>query len=206
MEVNAGSCSVNKCYRPQLFANPTQHISRNGALSCCLSGLLAPFFVIISNIPDLSLQYDEQMNLLRIEWVSGADTRTLRQSAAQLLALNRELGARNLLLNMNTFPDISVYDQVWLGASWMPDIVKLPLERVVLINHRRRVHNQLAIDSLLAMFRSIIKFDIQYFPQPEPGLQWLADYSARLPELQAEWDAVYGPMPLAPVGATHPRI
>jgi len=52
------------------------------------------------------LQYDEQMNLLRIEWASGADTRTLRQSAEQLLALDRELGARNLLLNMNTFPDI----------------------------------------------------------------------------------------------------
>ena len=164
------------------------------------------FLVIISNIPDLSLQHDEQMNLLRIEWASGADTRTLRQSAEQLLALNRELGARNLLLNMNTFPDISVYDQVWLGTSWMPDIVKLPLERVVLVNHRRRVHNQLAIDSLLAMFRSIIRFDIQYFPQPEPGLQWLADYSTRLPELQAEWDAVYGPMPSAPVKATHLRI
>lgn len=132
--------------------------------------------------------------------------RPLRKSAEQLLALGRELGARNLLLNMNTFPDISVYDQVWLGASWMPDIVKLPLERVVLVNHRCRVHNQLAISSLLAIFRSIIRFDIQYFPQPKPGLQWLADYSAGLPGLQAEWDAVHGPMPLAPVKATHPRI
>ena len=156
--------------------------------------------MIISNIPDFSLQYDEQLSLLRIEWASGADTRTLRQSAEQLLALDRELGVRNLLLNMNTFPDISVYDQVWLGVSWMPGTMKLPLERVVLVNHRHRVHNQLAIDSLLAMFRSIIKFDIQYFPQPEPGLQWLTDYSARLPALQAEWDAVFGPG-LVPAGS-----
>jgi hypothetical protein len=51
------------------------------------------------------------------------------------------------------------------------------------------------------MFRSIIKFDIQYFPQPEPGLKWLADYSARLPELQAEWDAVFG---AGPVSASTP--
>lgn len=156
--------------------------------------------MIINNIPDLSLQYDEQLSLLRAEWASGRDARTFRQSAAQLLDLNRELDVRNLLLNMNSFPDISVYDQVWLGVHWMPGIVQLPLQRVVLVNHRRRVHNQLAIDSLLAMFRSIIKFDVQYFSQSEPGMQWLADHSARLPEVQAEWAAVHGPAPVAPAG------
>lgn len=160
--------------------------------------------MIISNIPDFSLQYDGQLSLLRIEWASGADTRTLRQSAGQLLALDRELGVRSILLNMNTFPDISVYDQVWLGVSWMPAIVKLPLKRLVLVHQRHRVHNQLAIDSLLSMFRSIITFDIQYFPQPEPGLKWLTDHSVRLPEIQAEWEAVFGSVPLGPAVATHP--
>lgn len=193
MEVKAGSCSVNKFYALLRFTNPACCISRDAGLTCCLCGILAHFSVIISNIPDFSLQYDEQLSLLRIEWAAGVDTRTLRQSAEQLLTLDRELGVRNFLLNMNTFPDISVYDQVWLGVNWMPGLVKLPMERVVLVNHRRRVHNQLAIDSLLAMFRSIIKFDIQYFPQPEPGLEWLTDHSVRLPEIQAEWDAVYGP-------------
>ncbi|MGY3088438.1 hypothetical protein ACVWYF_001471 [Hymenobacter sp. UYAg731] len=151
------------------------------------------------------MQFDEQLSLLRIEWASGADTRTLRQSAGQLLALDRELGVRNFLLNMNTFPDISVYDQVWLGVSWMPGIMKLPLERVVLVNHRHRVHNQLAIDSLLGMFRSIIKFDIQYFPHPEAGLEWMTDHSARLPEIQAEWDAVFGPGPVPAGGPEAPH-
>ena len=170
-----------------------------------IEGVFSAFFVIIRTIPDLALQHDEQLSLLRIEWASGADIRTLRQSAGQFLALNQALGARNLLFNMSTFPDISVYDQVWLGVNWMPGIVKLPLERVVLVNHRHRVHNQLAIESLLAMFRSIITFDIQYFPQPEFGLQWLADDSARLPELQAEWDAVFGPGPVPASGPEAPH-
>lgn len=161
--------------------------------------------MIISNIPDLYLQYDEQLSLLRVEWASGADARTLRQSAEQFLVLNRGLGVRNLLFNMNAFPDISVYDQVWLGVHWMPGITKLPLERVVLVNHPRRVHNQLAIDSLLAMFRSIIRFDIQYFPQPEAGMKWLGDFSERLPEMQAEWDAVYGPGPAVVPARLEPR-
>lgn len=149
--------------------------------------------MLINNISDLSLQYDETLGLLRADWSSGADMRTFRTSAEQLLQLLRELGVRHLLLNMNTFPDISVYDQLWLGTHWMPVLVQLPLERVVLVNHRRRLHNQMAIDALIAMARPFIRFDIQYFPQPASGMHWLSDHSDRLPALLAEWDAVYGP-------------
>lgn len=149
--------------------------------------------MIITSIPDFSLQYDEELSLLRVEWAAGDDTRNLRASATQLLRLDEELGMHNLLLNMNTFPDISVYDQVWLGVHWMPGIVKLPLQRVVLINNRHRVHNQLAIDSILALMRPFIKFDIQFFPNAASGMRWLSDFSPRLPEVMAEWDAVHAP-------------
>ncbi|GAB3657140.1 hypothetical protein GCM10027594_29270 [Hymenobacter agri] len=99
----------------------------------------------------------------------------------------------HLLLNVNTFPDISVYDQVWLGVHWMPGVVKQPFKRVVLINNRHRVHNQMAIDSIIAMMRPFIKFDIQFFPNPASGMVWLSDLSPRLPALMAEWNAVYAP-------------
>lgn len=160
--------------------------------------------MINSTIPDLTLQYDQPLGLLRVEWISGDDLRTFRQSAGQLLAFLAEHEVRHLLLNMNTFPDISVYDQVWLGLHWMPDLVKMPLERVVLAIGRRRVHNQLAIDSLIALFRSFIKFDIQFFPTALPGLHWLSDYSVRMDDLLAEWDAVHGPGP-APGDVSLPR-
>ncbi|MDB5236255.1 MAG: hypothetical protein JWR44_3248 [Hymenobacter sp.] len=132
------------------------------------------------------------MGLLRVEWSSGQDMRTFRASAEQLLLLLRQLGVRHMLLEMNTFPDISVYDQVWLGVNWMPILVKLPLERVVLAISRRRVHNQLAIDSLISMSRPFIKFDIQFFSTATPGLYWLSDYSDRMPALLVEWSTVYG--------------
>ncbi|MDO7850913.1 hypothetical protein [Hymenobacter convexus] len=149
--------------------------------------------MIITSIPDLSLQYDEALSVLRVEWAAGEDMRSFRNSAEQLLKLVNQHSIRNMLLEMNTFPDISVYDQVWLGVSWMPVLVKLPLERVVLAINRRRVHNQLAIDSLIALFRPFIKFDIQFFSTATPGLHWLSDYSDRMPGLLAEWDAVHGP-------------
>ena len=107
---------------------------------------------------------------------------------------------------MNTFPDISVYDQLWLGSHWMPG-TKLPLERVVLVNHRGRVHNQMAIDSLIGLARPFIAFDIQFFPHALSGLQWLSDYSERLPALMAEWDALHGPAHQSAPGSLtpHPR-
>lgn len=162
--------------------------------------------VIISTIPDFSLQYDEQLSLLRVEWASGADMRGLRTSTEALFRLCRKLGTRHWLLNMDTFPDISVYDQIWLGANWVPTVLHLPLARVVLVIHRRRVHNQLAIDAILAVARPFIHFDIQYFPRPEAGMQWLSDYSDRIPALLAEWEALHGPdLPAAPSGADQPR-
>ena len=131
--------------------------------------------------------------------------RGLRASTEELFRLCRKLGTRHWLLNMDTFPDISVYDQIWLGAQWVSSILHLPLERVVLVIHRRRVHNQLAIDAILAVARPFIRFDIQYFPKAEAGMHWLSDYSERLPELLAEWNTLHGPKLPAPNGADLPH-
>ncbi|MFD2719243.1 hypothetical protein ACFST9_10995 [Hymenobacter monticola] len=160
--------------------------------------------MIITSIPDLSLQYDEALSLLRVEWAAGEDMRSFRSSAELLLQLVNKHSIRHMLLEMNTFPDISVYDQVWLGVNWMPVLVKLPLEQVVVVISRRRVHNQLAIDSLIALFRPFIRFDIQFFSTVVPGLHWLSDYSGRVPGLMAEWDAVHGTGP-APGNVSEPR-
>jgi hypothetical protein len=166
--------------------------------------LLPELFVIITSIPDLSLQFDEALSLLRVEWAAGEDMRTFRTSADMLLQLVNQHRIKYMLLEMNSFPDISVYDQVWLGVNWMPVLVNLPLERVVLAIHRRRVHNQLAIDSLIALFRPFIKFDIQFFSTATPGLHWLSDYSDRIPELLNEWEEVYG-YELVHGGANEPQ-
>ena len=65
--------------------------------------------------------------------------RTFQSGAGLLLNLISELRVRHLVLDFNTLPDISVYDQLWLGANWMPGLMKLPVERVVLVINRRRV-------------------------------------------------------------------
>ena len=159
--------------------------------------------MIISSIPDFCLQYDEPLSLLRLEWISGADTRTLRTSAGQLLHLARQLAVRNLLLNMNTVPDVSLEDELWLGTNWLPGIVQLPLERLVLVIASYQTHNQLVIDSFHDLVQPAIHFDSQYFTESDSALRWMTDDSARLPALLAEWDAQAATTP-GPAAAASP--
>lgn len=67
--------------------------------------------MLLYSAPNFWLQHDSTLELLRPEWVA----RTLRASALHLLELLQELQARHLLLDMNSVPNLSVDDQLWLG-------------------------------------------------------------------------------------------
>jgi hypothetical protein len=145
--------------------------------------------MIIRSIPDFCLQYDQSLSVLRLEWVTRYGMQGMRASAQELMALMRGLFVRHLLIDMNTIPDLSAADQEWLGAQWMPELVTLSLERLVLIIDSDRVHNQLAIDVLHDLVQPGIRFDAQYFSDHASALHWLTDGSDRLPALEAEWAA-----------------
>ncbi|OGX88765.1 hypothetical protein BEN47_08450 [Hymenobacter lapidarius] len=145
--------------------------------------------MIISSIPDFRLQHDEALGLLRLEWITVVGTDSLRSSATQLLELARQLSVRVLLLDMNTVPNISVADELWLGTHWMPGIVQLPLQHLVLAIDSSRVHNQLAIDALHDLVQPAIRFESHYFSDADSAMHWLADATGRLPGLKAEWEA-----------------
>ncbi|MBJ6143708.1 hypothetical protein [Hymenobacter sp. BT559] len=147
--------------------------------------------MIIRHIPNFCLQHDAAFHVMLLEWVSLSDSRLFRTSAQQVLALLQQLEVRHLLLDMNTVPDLPLADQEWLGTHWMPGLVALALERLVLIIDSHRVHNQLAIDALHDLVQPAIRFSSHYFADVASALDWLTDGSARLPALAAEWAARY---------------
>ncbi len=147
--------------------------------------------VLFRHIPNVCLQYDQELSLLRLEWVSLSDPRQLRPSAGLLLALLRELAVGQLLLDMNTLPNLPLADQLWLGDHWMPALVALPLERLILVISSSQIHNQLAIDGLYDLVKSDIRFEAQYFADTESALDWATDSSPRLAALAVEWAARY---------------
>ena len=147
--------------------------------------------MLFHHIPNLCLQYDQILSVLRLEWVAYSDHRQLRASANELLTLLRELEVRHLLLDMNSVPNLPFADQLWLGDHWMPGLVALPLERLVLIISSNQIHNQLVIDMLHDLVKPDIRFEAQYFSDMESALDWTTDGSPRLQELSVEWAARY---------------
>ena len=147
--------------------------------------------MLFHHIPNFCLQYDQVLSVLRLEWVAYSDPLQLRASASELLTLLQELVVRNLLLDMNSVPNLPLADQLWLGDHWMPALVALPLERLVLIIDSDQIHNQLAIDMLHDLVQPSIRFESQYFADMESALDWTTDSSPRLPALRAEWAARY---------------
>jgi hypothetical protein len=139
------------------------------------------------------LQFDPLFGVLLLEWVALSNPYHLHTSAEQLLVLLREREVRHLVLDMNSLPDLPVADQLWLGEHWMPGLVELALEQLVLIIDSSRVHNQLAIDALHDLAQPAIRFSSHYFSDIASALDWLTDSSPRLPLLAAEWAARYAP-------------
>lgn len=147
--------------------------------------------VILRHIPNFCLQVDPLLGVLLLEWVALSNPHHLRTSATHLLALLQEREVRHLVLDINSLPDLSIMDQLWLGDHWMPGLVALPLERLVLVIDSNRQHNQLAIDALHDLVQPAIRFSSHYFSDVASALDWLTDSSPRLPALAAEWAARY---------------
>lgn len=150
--------------------------------------------MIITDIKEFSIQYDEPLHLLRVEWAAGHDMRRLRPALEQLSQLALRLQVTHGLLAIDTLPDISAYDQIWLGSQWLPKLEGLWLKQAVVVLSSARVYNQQAIETLVTLNRSYVKFDFQFFSQSVAAMHWLTNESQRLPDLLAEWDAAFGPL------------
>ncbi|MGI4885050.1 MAG: hypothetical protein ACRYFR_08835 [Janthinobacterium lividum] len=161
--------------------------------------------MIINEVGELLMQYNEPLGLLRTSWAAGRDMSQFREALTQAQAVAQRLGVRRCLVELDALPDISVYDQAWLSTHWIPQSLQLPLEQVVIILSPRRVYNHQAVEDLLLVARPFIKFDVQFFSQPVAGLRWLTEYSQLVPDLLHEWESAFGPTPPPPGGVQEPR-
>lgn len=162
-------------------------------------------FMIISSIAELCVQFDKPLDLVRVAWVAGRSMRYFQQAFTQLCEVVTQLEAGRVVLELNAMPDISVYDQIWLSTTFMPALLKLPLRQAVVVLSARRVYNQQVVESVLAASALNIRFDVQFFAQPEAALAWLTDDSPRLPALLREWASSCGASAPATGEVAEPR-
>jgi len=148
--------------------------------------------MIITDIKEFKIQYDEPLQLLRVEWAAGSDMRRLRPALEQLYQVATRLAVTHGLLTLDALPDISAYDQIWLGSQWLPRSGQLALKQAVIVLSSAKVYNQQAIETLMALNRRHVAFDFQFFGQNVSAMHWLTNESRRLPALLTEWEAAFG--------------
>ncbi|NML65698.1 hypothetical protein HHL22_10825 [Hymenobacter sp. RP-2-7] len=146
-----------------------------------------PFY----NTAELRIQHDEALGLLRAEWMGDRSLARLQPALVTLQQLAEVKKITHVQLELNSLPDLSVFDQIWLATHWMPTVLPLPLQQVVLVLGSARVYNVHAIETLLAALRGLIHFDVQFFAQSEAGLHWLVPDPAALARLLAEWQPAH---------------
>lgn len=144
--------------------------------------------MLLPTCPELHIQHDAPLHLLRSAWTGAGTTEALRACANRLLVLMQQHQPRHYLMELDGLDDLSIDDQLWLGADWLPRAQRLPLHRVALLLGDRRIHNTMAIDSLIALGGAAFSFEVQFFVDPRNAIRWLTNDSPRVPELLAEWD------------------
>ena len=143
--------------------------------------------MIVNSVKELCVQHDAELGVARIAWVGGRQMSGFRAAFKELCELVQRLRVGRVLVDLNTLPDISVYDQLWMSKYFIPSVLALPLRQVVMVLTAGRIYNQHVVEDLLGAVSLQIRFDLQFFTQPEAGMHWLTDYSPRLPALLIEW-------------------
>ena len=143
--------------------------------------------MILTSIKEFRIQHDVVADVLRVEWVGGHKMNRFRVACEQLSNLAGQLQATRVLVEIESLPDIPVYDQLWLSTHFMPGMLRLPLERAVIILSSKRVYNQHVLEGLLMAARPFIRFDLQFFSQGDSAMHWLTNNAPHLPALLAEW-------------------
>lgn len=144
--------------------------------------------MILYNRPELHIQHDVELSLIRTSWTGAVGAEYLRPCATYITSLVQHQQPRHYLMDLGHLDDISVSDQIWLSNSWLPSMQLLPLKRVVLLMDERRIHNKMAVESIIATRNMQLPFEIQYFGEPLTALRWLTDDSPKVAALFAEWN------------------
>lgn len=155
--------------------------------------------MILSLHPSLQVQHDETLSLLRMGWIGGRYVATLRDAAVRFVELADQLGSERILLDLNAVFDLPVYDQLWISATVLPRGLRLPVRQVVVTLPERSHYNRQVMEFILRQYQTMRRVlgrppcDIQFFAQADAALDWLTDYSPRVPALLAEWQQALQP-------------
>lgn len=144
---------------------------------------------MVYRFSDVTALYDTDLRLLRWQWVGSFSDEVFQEAMQQLVQLTQHLHPYRWLADTSSLPAVSPATQQWLSSEWLPNYQKLHIQMLAVLLPSD-LHNQLALENLVATARPAARCDMQYFSDALAALDWLAlldeEYAARL---QRQWRA-----------------
>lgn len=147
--------------------------------------------MILAQVDYLLVQHDADSHFIRFRWLNPAQ-RQVRAALRHGRELIREHQPTRAFIDLRGMPDLSLEDELWMTAHWMPVVLTQQLRQVTVLLSPLAMHNQMAIETLIKFSRSLLRFDIQFFTDEAQGLDWLLGNSPHAQQLQAEWHQAIG--------------
>ena len=138
-------------------------------------------------LPCITALYDTNLRLLCWQWIGSFNDAEFQHSLLQLLQLTQHLHPYRWMADVSVLPAVSPAMQQWLSNEWLPHYRKLHIQMLAILLPSD-LHNQLALENLVADANPSARCDMQYFSDALAALDWLTlmdeDYTA---QLQQQW-------------------
>lgn len=146
---------------------------------------------MVSVFGSVRVQVSLQGQLVRWKWQESDSYELFYHSFEKIVAVSHDHNATQWLADISTMPPIGISEQLWLSETWLAQFALLGVKQLAVIEPRN-LHNQLAIESVLADGRRHTSTDVQFFPDVASALDWLtwADECA-MHTLEQEWQNAF---------------
>jgi len=138
-----------------------------------------------SAAPRLIIRYNYRLSLLRLWRRELQDARQLPDVLEVTLAAVARYKARQLVLNLQKLPPLSLGLQEWLQTNWLPRLRLSGIRRLAVLLPAD-VYNMMVVEGLLwTTTRQALPYEVQYFTETAAALDWLSD--AEIPSSDQDW-------------------
>ena len=135
--------------------------------------------------PRLIIRYNCRLSLLRLWRRELQDALQLPDVLEVMLAAIARYKARQLILNLQKLPPLSLVLQEWLQTNWLPRLRLSGIRRLAVLLPAD-VYNMMVVEGLLwTSTRRALPYEVQYFTETAAALDWLSD--AELPSSEQDW-------------------
>lgn len=147
---------------------------------------------MICVLDSLYLQIHPDSSLLRWEWRGIMSPLRFQVAFNHLLAYSVRYRVQRWMADTAAMPPVGSSEQAWFSDEWLPQANNqgLALKNFALVLPAN-LHNQLALESMLADGRRYWSINVQFFSDTTTALDWLTNSSAVLYALEGEWQAAH---------------